>query len=113
MSPGQVLVHHNIANLVNHTDLNRPLVIQYAVDVIKVKHIIVCGHQGFHGQSPAWIDNGLRHIKDVCRYQRERIDAVQCEEERFDLLCELNVVVQVNNICHTTLLYIFCQLVGE
>jgi carbonic anhydrase len=110
MPPGEVFVHRNIANLVIHTDLNCLSVIQYAVDVLKVKHIIVCGHYGCGGIQAAienkehgLIDNWLRNIKDVYRYHRTRIDALQDEKERVDLLCELNIVEQVANICHTTI----------
>ena len=110
MLPGQIFVHRNIANVVVHTDLNCLSVIQYAVDVLKVKHIIVCGHYGCAGIRAALenkehglIDNWLRHIKDVYRYHQAKIDALQDEKTRIDVLCELNVVEQVANICHTTI----------
>jgi carbonic anhydrase len=108
--PGKIFVHRNIANVVVHTDLNCLSVIQYAVEVLKVKHIIVCGHYGCGGIQAAMenrehglIDNWLRHIKDVYRYYEDQIDALQSESEKINLLCELNVVEQVANICHTTI----------
>ena len=108
--PGQIFVHRNIANLVVHTDLNCLSVIQYAVEVLKVKHIIVCGHYGCGGIRAAWenkehglIDNWLRNIKDIYRYHQTRIDSLQSESEKINLLCELNVIEQVANVCHTTI----------
>ena len=108
MLPGQIFVHRNIANVVVHTDLNCLSVIQYAVEVLKVKHIIVCGHYGCGGIQAAMenkdhglIDNWLRHIKDVYRYHQTKIDALQSEIDKINLLCELNVLEQVTNICHT------------
>ncbi|MBE9536854.1 MAG: carbonate dehydratase [Proteobacteria bacterium] len=110
MLPGEMLVHRNIANLVIHTDINCLSVIQYAVEVLKVKHIIVCGHYGCGGIKAAMdncehglIDNWLRNIKDVYRYHQTQIDSLNDEKEKFDLLCELNVCEQVSNICHTTI----------
>ena len=110
MAPGTIFVHRNIANVVIHTDLNCLSVIQYAVDVLKVKHIIVCGHYCCGGIKAAMenechglIDNWLRHIKDVHRYHQDKIDAMETEKEKYDLLCELNVIEQVANICHTTI----------
>jgi len=110
MLPGEIFVHRNIANVVIHTDLNCLSVIQYAVDVLKVKHIIVCGHYGCGGVQAAMenkahglIDNWLQNIKDVYRHHQQKIDAVQSETERFNLLCELNVIEQVANVCHTTI----------
>ena len=110
MLPGEIFVHRNIANLVIHTDLNCLSVIQYAVEVLKVKHIIVCGHYGCAGIQAAMenkehglVDNWLRNIKDVYRYHQARIDALQDQKEKINLLCELNVLEQVANICHTTI----------
>jgi len=110
MLPGDVFVHRNIANLVIHTDLNSLSVIQYAVEVLKVKHIIVCGHYDCGGIQAAMdnkehglIDNWLRHIKDLYRHHRVKIDALHNASEKINLLCELNVVEQVANICHTTI----------
>jgi len=110
MAPGEIFVHRNIANLVIHTDLNCLSVIQYAVDVLKVKHIIVCGHYGCGGIKAAMeneahglIDNWLRNIRDIIRFHRARIDAIQNDRDKYDALCELNVVEQVTNVCHTTI----------
>ncbi|MDH3976320.1 MAG: carbonate dehydratase [Deltaproteobacteria bacterium] len=108
--PGRLFVHRNIANVVVHTDLNCLSVIQYAVEVLKIKHIIVCGHYGCGGIQAAMenkehglIDHWLRHIKDVYRYHEEKFDAVNDEKEKMNLLCELNVIEQVANVCHTTI----------
>lgn len=108
--PGEIFVHRNIANLVVHTDLNCLSVIQYAVDVLKVKHIIVCGHYGCGGIKAALenkehglIDNWLLNIKDLYRYHQQELDAAEEGAERLNLLCELNVVEQVANVCHTTI----------
>jgi carbonic anhydrase len=108
--PGEIFVHRNIANVVVHTDLNCLSVIQYAVEILKVKHIIVCGHYGCGGikaaienQEHGLIDNWLRHIKDVYRFNREKIDSAATMDEKINLLCELNVVEQVYNVCHTTI----------
>jgi len=110
MLPGEVFVHRNIANVVVHTDINCLSVIQYAVNVLKVKHIIVCGHYGCGGIKAALdhkgyglIDNWLCHIKDVYRYHQEQVDATNSEDEKFRLLCELNVIEQVSNVCDTTI----------
>lgn len=107
--PGEIFVHRNIANVVVHTDLNCLSVIQYAVDILKVKHVIVCGHYGCGGVKAALakgehglIDNWLRHIKDVYRLHQEKFNDITDETERCNLLCELNVVEQVANVCHTS-----------
>lgn len=107
--PGEIFVHRNIANLVVHTDLNCLSVIQYAIEVIKVKHIIVCGHYecggikaAMEGKDHGLIDNWLRHIKDVYRLHQQKLEATDSDDERFKLLCELNVIEQVANVCHTT-----------
>jgi carbonic anhydrase len=109
MLPGEIFVHRNIANVVVHTDLNCLSVIQYAVDVLKVKHIIVCGHYGcggvraaMEGEAHGLIDNWLGHIKDVYRYHQTMIDGVADEQGKVDLLCELNVIEQVVNVAQTT-----------
>ena len=109
--PGEIFVHRNIANQVIHTDLNCLSVIQFAVEVLKVKHIIVCGHYGCGGvkaaiddQEHGLIDNWLQHIKDVYRQHQSKVDALPGEQEKVDLLCELNVREQVINVCHTTVL---------
>ncbi len=108
--PGELLVHRNVANLVIHTDFNCLSVIQYAVDILRVKHIIVCGHYGCGGVRAALsnsphglIDNWLRHIKDIRHQHGARLRALADQEARLDLLCELNVLEQVRNVCHTTI----------
>ncbi|MGO2234114.1 carbonate dehydratase [Marinomonas sp. UCMA 3892] len=108
--PGEVFVHRNIANVVVHTDLNCLSVIQFAVDVLKVKHIMVVGHYGCGGIKAAMgseehgmIDNWLRHIKDVYRLHRVELDAIEDEHTRFDRMCELNVVEQVANVCQSSI----------
>ncbi|GLX77499.1 carbonic anhydrase [Thalassotalea insulae] len=110
MLPGEVFVHRNIANQVIHTDLNCLSVIQFAVDYLKVKHIIVCGHYGCGGvlasmdnESYGLIDNWLRHIEDVHRFHKEKLDAITDHSEKFNTLCELNVIEQVANVCNTTI----------
>ena len=109
LPPGQVFVHRNIANLVVHTDLNCLSVIQYAVEILKVKHIIVCGHYGCGGikaamenQDHGLIDNWLRHIKDVIRFTTTKLAGLD-QEQKSDLLCELNVIEQDKNVCNTTI----------
>jgi carbonic anhydrase len=108
--PGEIFVHRNVANVVAHSDLNCLTVIQYAVDVLKVKHIIVVGHYGCGGVKAAYedgdnglIDNWLRNIKDVLSQHRHRVNALSDTESKLDLLCELNVQRQVANVCHTTI----------
>lgn len=108
--PGEIFVHRNIANVVVHTDLNCLSVLQYAVDILGVKHIIVCGHYGCGGiaaamtsQQHGLIDNWLRHIKDVYRYHQEKVDQIEDPEEKHNRMCELNVMEQVANVCHTTI----------
>lgn len=109
LQPGEVFVHRNIANVVVHTDLNCLSVIQFAVEVLKVKHIIVCGHYGCGGIKAALenhehglIDNWLRHVKDVIRFNQSKFEGLT-HETKLDLLCELNVKEQVKNIRDTTI----------
>jgi len=109
LPPGEVFVHRNIANLVVHTDLNCLSVIHYAVEVLKVKHIIVCGHYGCGGIEAAMgdrelglIDSWLSHIRDVKRFNAAVLEGLR-EEEKVDALCELNVIEQVKNVCDTTI----------
>ena len=111
MSPGEVFVHRNIANQVIHTDLNCLSVIQFAVENLKVKHIIVCGHYGCGGimasidnKRHGLIDNWLGHIKDVYSFHKDQLDSIEDHQTRVNLLCDLNVVEQVANVCHTTTL---------
>lgn len=108
--PGEVFVHRNVANVVVHTDLNCLSVIQYAVEVLKVKHIMVVGHYGCGGVRAALdgpelglIDNWLRHIKDVYEKHQDELNEILNIEQRADRLCELNVVEQVLNVCHTSI----------
>lgn len=109
--PGEMFVHRNVANIVVHTDFNCLSVLQYAVEILHVEHVIVCGHYGCGGVRAAMqdhslglIDNWLRHIRDVYHHNRELLNAIGDEEARFDRLCELNVVEQVVNVCNTTIL---------
>ena len=109
--PGEIFVHRNIANLVVHTDLNCLSVIQFAVQVLKIKHIIVCGHYGCGGIKAAiedkehgLIDNWLQHIRDIYRFHKSELDALESEVEKYNLLCELNVREQVLNVCKTTII---------
>jgi carbonic anhydrase len=108
--PGELFVHRNIANVVVHTDLNCLSVMQFAVDVIKVRHIIVCGHYGCSGVRAALrcdriglADNWLRHVQDVAEKHRACVHAAGGEQERTSVLCELNVIEQVGNVCQTTI----------
>ena len=109
MLPGELFVHRNVANLVVHTDLNCLSAIQFAVDVLKVKHIIVCGHYGCGGIRAALrderlglVDNWLRHVRDVQQKHEVHLAGICEEDQRWDSLCELNVIEQVVNVCQTT-----------
>jgi carbonic anhydrase len=106
--PGELFVHRNIGNVVVHTDLNCLSVMQFAVDVLKIRHIIVCGHYGCSGVRAAvmkerhgLVDNWLRHIQDVQHHHEERLRSVQDPGRRIDRLCELNVIEQMSNVCRT------------
>ncbi len=108
--PGEVFVHRNVANVVSHTDFNCLSVLQYAVDILKVKHIIVCGHYGCGGVMAAHddlrlgiVDNWLENIKNVHRHHSSQFDVIPEREGRINRLCELNVEEQVRNVCHTTI----------
>jgi len=108
--PGELFVHRNVANVVVHTDFNCLSVMQYAVDVLKVKHIIVCGHYGCGGVQAAMnnlrfglIDNWLRHVQDVMQKREAQLSGIEGEAARLDRLCELNVVEQVLNVGQTTI----------
>ncbi len=109
--PGQVFVHRNIANVCVHSDMNMLSVLDYAVNVLKVKHVIVSGHYGCGGIAAALsnkqfglIDNWLRHIKDVYRLHSHELDRITDEAKKLDRLVELNVVEQVYNLCKTTII---------
>lgn len=110
LPPGELFVHRNVANVVVHSDLNCLSVMQYAVDVLKVKHIIVCGHYGCGGVKAAiddgrlgLTDNWIQHIKDIRGKHREIINALADDKSQHDTLCELNVIEQVINVCYTTI----------
>jgi len=110
LMPGEVFVHRNVANVVVHTDLNCLSVLQYAVEVLKVEHVIVCGHYGCGGVQAAWrgaslglIDNWLRHVKDVAEKYSDDLAARPDDETRMDRLCELNVIEQVLHVARTTI----------
>jgi carbonic anhydrase len=109
LPPGDVFVHRNVANVVVHTDLNCLSVLQYAVEVLAVRHVIVCGHYGCGGVKAALegarhglIDNWLRHVVDVEEKHAAEIASLPAER-RFDRMCELNVIEQVENVCQTTI----------
>lgn len=104
--PGDIFVHRNIANLVLHSDMNCQSVLQYAVEVLKVEHVVVCGHYGCGGIQAALennklglIDNWLRNIKELYQFNREEIDSLSTEKEKVNRLSELNVRQQVHHVC--------------
>jgi carbonic anhydrase len=108
--PGELFVHRNVANVVVHTDLNCLSVLQFAVDVLRVKHVMVVGHYGCGGVAAAMrndklglIDNWLRHVQDVAARHRNALEALENAEARADRLCELNVIEQALNVCQTTI----------
>jgi len=110
LAPGEVFVHRNVANLVNHTDMNCLSVLQFAVEVLGVKHVIVCGHYNCGGVKAALddsrfglIDNWLRHIQDIMHKYRSQLDAETNDEKRLDKLCEINVIEQVVSVGETTI----------
>ncbi len=110
LKPGEIFVHRNVANLVNHTDMNCLSVIQFAVEVLKVGHIIVCGHYGCGGVQAAMemdrhglIDNWLRHIQDTANLHSNLLNSILDPSERLDRLCQLNVAEQVLNVGETTI----------
>jgi carbonic anhydrase len=109
LAPGELFVHRNVGNLVYHTDFNCMSVLQYAIEILQVKHIIVTGHYGcggvraaLHNRELGLIDNWLHNVRDVYDMNRTRLERLD-EEARIDRLCELNVVQQVANVCHTTI----------
>jgi carbonic anhydrase len=110
LAPGELFVHRNIANVVVHSDLNCLSVLQFAIDVLKVKHIIICGHYGCGGVHAAMLnrrvglaDNWLRHVQDVHQKHERYLGEVLPEKERADRLCELNVIEQIVNVARTTI----------
>jgi len=109
LQPGEMFVHRNVANVVSHTDLNCLSAIQFAVEVLRIGHIIVCGHYGCGGVLAALrddklglVDNWLRHVQDVRAKHQDQLDRLQGEQQRHERLCELNVVEQVVNVSRTT-----------
>ena len=107
--PGELFVHRNVANLVVHTDLNCLSVVQYAVDVLHVQHIIVCGHYGCGGvravvekRDVGLVTNWLRHLMDVADQHAAPLNGLRTDDQRADKLCELNVIEQVRNVCEST-----------
>ncbi|NKF50567.1 carbonate dehydratase [Shewanella sp. WXL01] len=110
LMPGEVFVHRNIANMVIHTDLNCLSVLQYAVDVLKVKHVMVVGHYGCGGVKASMtddryglIDNWLGHLKDIYRFHKDELEKLD-EDARFNRMCELNVIEQVANVTSTSII---------
>jgi len=109
LEPGELFVHRNVANLVLHSDLNCQSVIQYAIDVLQVQHVIVCGHYGCGGVEAAMqnhefglIDNWLRNIKDIYQHHEDELREIRTHQERLNRLCELNVGQQVTNLCRAS-----------
>jgi carbonic anhydrase len=112
LAPGELFVHRNVANVVVHTDLNCLSVVQYAVEVLRVSHVIVCGHYGCGGIQAAYrrnslglIDNWLRHVQDVHDRHPDLIGDEASEEQAINRLCELNVIEQARNVCQTTIVH--------
>lgn len=108
--PGEVFVHRNIANMVIHSDMNMLSVLDYAVNVLKVQHVIVCGHYGCGGIQAAMtnnsiglIDNWIRHIKNIYRLHKKELDSIEDEQKRFDRFVELNVIEQVFDLAKTSI----------
>lgn len=110
LAPGELFVHRNVANLVLHNDFSCLSVLQYAVDVLGIEHVIVCGHYGCGGVVAAWdqrplglVDNWLQPVRDVAHLYREQLMALPSDAERVDRLCELNVLIQARGVCRTTI----------
>lgn len=110
LQPGEVFVHRNVSNVVVHTDLNALSVIQYAIDVLKIRNIIVCGHYGcggvrsaLHSERLGLIDNWLRHVEDIRDKHWAMLEPLESPQLRWDRLCELNVIEQVIHVCRTTI----------
>lgn len=111
LEPGELFVHRNVGNICPHTDFNCLSVLEFAVNIVQVKHVIVCGHYGCGGVKAAMedhhlglVDNWLRNIRDVYSYHKEELDQLKDLKKRFNRLVELNVLQQVLNICHTTII---------
>jgi len=110
LMPGEVFVHRNVANIVVHTDFNCLTVLQYAIEVLRVKHVLVVGHYGCGGVQAAYenadtglADNWLRNIKDVQHRHQDELESIEDKQDRLARLCELNVIAQVANVSHTTI----------
>lgn len=110
LEPGELFVHRNVANLFPHTDFNCLSVLEYAVDLLKIQHVIVCGHYGCNGVKAAMedhqlglVDNWLRNIRDVSARFKNKLEKIEDPLKRYDRLVELNVLQQVLNVCHTTI----------
>ncbi len=110
LEPGELLVHRNVANICPHTDFNCLSVLEFAINILNVRHVIVCGHYGCGGVKSAMkdhhlglVDNWLRHIRDVYSRFKDELDAIDNEKARCSRLVELNVIQQVQNVCHTTI----------
>ncbi len=110
LEPGELFVHRNVANLFPHTDFNCLSVLEFAVDLVKIQHVIVCGHYGCSGVKAAMedhqlglVDNWLRNIRDVYARFKDELDKISDQKQRYDRLVELNVMQQVLNVCHTTI----------
>ncbi len=108
--PGELFVHRNVANLVKHSDLNCLSVLQFAIDILKVKHVIVCGHYGCGGVKAAMenephglVDNWIRSIRDLYIKNGQYLSSMESPEQKTNKLCELNVIEQVYNVCQTTI----------
>lgn len=111
LQPGELFVHRNVANVVVHSDLNALSVLHFAVDVLKVRHVIVCGHYGcsgvaaaFRGQATGISEYWLRHVEDVATKHGPLLEALENEGDRINYLCELNVIEQVRNVCRTSVI---------
>ena len=116
LEPGELFVHRNVANIFPNTDLNGLSVLEFAVDILKTKHVIVCGHYGCTGVKAAMedhylglVDNWLRNIRDVYLSSQSELDSISDIDLRYNRLVELNVIQQVMNICHTTIVQLAWQ----
>lgn len=110
LEPGELFVHRNVANLFPHTDINCLSVLEFAVDILKIEHVIVCGHFGCGGVKAAMedhqlglVDNWLRNIRDVYAFNKTELDQISNKKKRYNRLVELNVIQQAKNIAHTTI----------